>query len=170
MEVFASERQLKGWTDLAYGRPADLSEIMQGYKASVDWPSCAYYKDLMTLYPDAKVLLTERDSEAWYKSASATIFKAMQLSPEEGDNLGRKLIFQDTFNGDFGKENAIRIFQKHNQEVKEYVPADKLLVYQVGDGWQPLCDFLELPEPEEEFPRVNSTEEFEQRFFSAVKD
>jgi hypothetical protein len=62
------------------------------------------------------------------------------------------------------KDHVIACYEAHNQQVMDEVPADKLLVYEPGEGWQPLCTFLDVPVPDEDYPSVNSTEEFKQRW------
>lgn len=51
-------------------------------------------------------------------------------------------------------------FEAHNAAVRETVPADRLLVFEVKQGWAPLCEFLEVPVPEGVFPRTNDRTEF----------
>ena len=124
------------------------------------------------VYPDAKVILTLRDSEQWYTSVMNTIWKLSATALPEGKRRGdpemieRAMMSHEViWNGVFGgrmddKDHVIDCFERHNQEVIDTVPADQLLVYRPGDGWEPLCEFLEKPVPDSDYPRVNSTEEF----------
>jgi hypothetical protein len=76
----------------------------------------------------------------------------------------RRLITDRQFGGDLvSRENAVRVFEAHNAAVQAYVPADRLLVYEVSQGWEPLCEFLGVPVPDTPFPRVNDTESMQRR-------
>ena len=135
-------------------------------------PSVAHvYQQLAARYPEAKVLLSVRDPERWYQSCQSTIFASMKMdhsqSPEplqQQMRMVRKLIVESTFGGDLDdKENALAVFARHVEEVKQTIPADRLLVYEVAQGWEPLCAFLGVDVPDTPFPRVNTTEEFQDR-------
>jgi hypothetical protein len=178
MEVFQNPSHAKQWLAAADGRPVDWAQLFADYGATVDWPACTFWRELVDYYPDAKVLLSVRDPERWYKSMSATIFRLLQQTlPDDMDadmrsrvEMVARIVRQMTFDGRLDdKDHAISIFEEHNAAVREAVPADRLLVYEVGDGWEPLCRFLEVPAPAEDFPRVNSTDEFRDRFEMASK-
>ena len=177
-EVLGNPAQVKIWRAAARGDLPDWDVAFAGYRATVDWPGCAFYKELMEIYPDAKVLLSVRDPEKWYASASATIFKGTPLtirllapvmrlfSPRMAHvsrvmTMAKKLILEDTFHNRLrDKDFMIECFNRHNQEVEAHVPADRLLVYQVTEGWEPLCAFLDVPVPDKPFPRTNKREDF----------
>ncbi len=150
------------------GKSVDWKESLKEFRATVDWPGCSFYKDLMELYPDAPVILTVRDPEAWYKSTYDTIYQAaLQIveMPEFADRPVTKMLQTIVWNGDLegrfdDKQRAISIFENHNQAVKDYVPADRLLVYEVKQGWEPLCRFLGVDVPSFPFPHVNDTKSF----------
>jgi len=130
----------------------------------------------MKQYPDAKVILTghPKGAEAWYKSAMATIystesmwqFKVLKFFTPFGRKFGAlssKLVWQRSLKGTMvAKDKAIAQYEAHLKEVKAKVPSDKLLDYSVSQGWDPLCEFLEVPVPDTEFPNVNDTIEFKQ--------
>lgn len=111
----------------------------------------------MGKYPDAKVVLTVRDPEKWYTSVLNTIYTIRV--PDSNDpvlKLADDLIWNGVFKGKFeDKEAAIKIFNEHIEQVKQHVPEDRLLVFSVKDGWEPLCKFLDVPIPETPFPRIN---------------
>ncbi|MDA9366238.1 hypothetical protein N9514_01655 [Pseudomonadales bacterium] len=167
MELFASEAQRQFWHDAAFGKKMDWDTVFEGYQASVDWPSCAFYEELLAHYPQAKVILSLRDPDKWFDSASETIFKGLDSSFEPSNlqgQMARKLIVEDTFGGrHMDREHAKAVFTAHNDAVKRTVPANRLLVFEASMGWQPLCDFLEVPVPAQDYPRTNSTDEFKQR-------
>lgn len=78
--------------------------------------------------------------------------------------LGDKLIWQGQFNGQFeDKEAAIQVYHDHVEQVKKHVPANQLLIFEVKQGWQPLCDFLDKPIPQQPFPHSNSMAEFNRK-------
>jgi len=63
-----------------------------------------------------------------------------------------------------GQDESVDFFNKWVSEVQEFVPRDRLLVFEVKDGWKPLCDFLGLPQPEEPFPNVNDSESMKRKY------
>lgn len=175
-EVFVTPGHAQVWHAAARGEPVDWDALFEGYQAAVDWPACSFWRELMDHYPESKVLLSLRDPEKWFDSANETIFRGMRgeatiagadepLVRELGA-MAMTLIRDGTFGGDVSdRENAIRVFNEHNEAVRAAVPPDRLLVYQASEGWEPLCAFLDRPVPDEPFPRVNSREDFAVRRF-----
>ena len=169
IEVIANPAQVPFWNRVAKGEAADWNELYGGYRATVDWPGCAFYAELATYYPQAKVVLSKRDPARWYESMQETIFPTVEqagLAGEVPDDhptmfIGR-IIAQRAFAGDFGKANAIAAFERHNAEVQRQIPAERLLVFDVLEGWEPLCAHLGVPVPDAPFPRVNDRAEFQQ--------
>lgn len=151
------------WEAVVRGEPVSWDAIFTGYQASVDWPACTFYQELMHMYPAAKVLLTVRDPERWYESVKNTIYRAPDNVPADNSHarMVSKLIWQGTFNGKFeDKDYAIAVFNRHNQEVRRSVSPEKLLVYEVKEGWEPLCAFLGVAVPDKSFPRLNDRDSF----------
>lgn len=163
------------------GEPIDWRPLLDGYRAVVDWPGAYFWRELIAAHPDARVILTVRDPGRWYDSTQATIFSLRARADEsawaramlrlvglvmpalrEGFQAVDAVIWQGTFAGRFAdREHALRVFAGHNREVRESVPADRLLVFDVKQGWGPLCAFLGVPVPEgEPFPHVNDAESF----------
>jgi hypothetical protein len=144
--------------------------VFAGFTATVDYPGCTYWRELAALYPDAKVVLTVRDPDEWFDSTQATIFSAPMRariagSPMEG-------FFQKVVLRDFGDRIDDRAFmtaefERHNAAVRSSVPPERLLVYEVGEGWPRLCQFLGVPVPAAPFPRVNSREEMQRMMAGA---
>ena len=113
-------------------------------------------------YPNAKVILTHRDPESWFKSTQATIF-ANDLGGADDSPFSKmaKAVIGRLFDGRLhDHDHVIAVYRRHNAEVQRVIPPERLLVYEVAQGWAPLCAFLGLPEPEGPMPKVNSTEEF----------
>ena len=164
-EMRRHPEHLKVWSVASRGEPVDWEEVLKGYRATLDWPWCTYYKELMRAFPDAKVLLSVRDPEEWYESVVATIYSTYKIhryvthgpSPASGPVGAESRIWGDTFSGWFeDREYAISVFERHNEEVKAHVPTDRLLVYEVGEEWGPLCEFLGVRVPKDRpFPRSN---------------
>lgn len=169
VEVFAHPEQREFWRRAAEGEAVDWEEIFAAYQASVDWPSCHFYRQLADRYPDAKVILSLRDPRRWYESMSETILKAIALQSQaaEADPAQREanrfieaIIVEQTFGGDFSEANVIAAFERHNAQVRATIPPERLLVFEAAHGWEPLCRFLGVPVPDTPFPRTNSREEF----------
>lgn len=178
--VVRNPSHLKVWDDFYSGHaPMDWSFVFRDYEATVDAPACYFYKQLMEEYPDAKVILTVRDPERWYLSAMKlySFVGSLRVIGLFVPPLGRFLkLARQTFvkaGGTEGTEKALWVetFERHNAEVQEYVPAERLLVFEVKDGWEPLCEFLGTEVPDSPFPHLNSgdqtvREKFNEIFFS----
>lgn len=169
VEVLANPAQLPFWNRAADGEAVDWEEVYGAYRATVDWPGCHFYAELAERYPDAKVILSKRDPERWYESMRETILKSMAMTgldsvgaiPHDHPmRFGGSIITQQTFGGDFGRENVIAAFERHNADVARRIPPERLLVFEAAQGWEPLCAFLGVPVPDEPFPRTNSTDDF----------
>lgn len=172
MEVGNNAGHAEEWLRAANGEQVDWDKLFAGFHAAVDWPACNFYRDYAALYPDAKVILTLRDPDRWFDSVHNTIYPRMMNAPKDNDParkvrlaMARKLIIENTFGGKMDdRAHAIAVFERHAEEVKAAIPTERLLVFRVADGWGPLCEFLGKPVPDEPFPQVNSTEEFQQMF------
>ncbi|GAC1568083.1 MAG: sulfotransferase family protein [Ktedonobacteraceae bacterium] len=162
-EVIQKPGATELWAAIAGGAPADWKSIFEGYQAAVDWPTCAFYRELMQAYPETKVLLTVRDPEKWYESVSSTIYPASHRDPlSTHAHMVNAIVWEGTFDGKFEeKEYAFTVFHRHIEEVKQRVPAEKLLVYDVKEGWEPLCAFLGVEVPTDTpFPSLNDRANF----------
>jgi hypothetical protein len=156
-EVFDYPEHIPLWDKAARGETVNWREIFKGFQATVDWPGSTFYQVLMKTYPDAKVLLTVRDPETWYQSVQSTISHAAGNASSPFFRMVNELVWDGTFNGNFAdKQYAIEIFNQYIEEVKKYVPAERLLVYSVKEGWEPLCAFLGVEVPKDKpFPHLN---------------
>jgi hypothetical protein len=174
-EVLSHAEHVPAWDAAARGEPVDWEMLFRGYQATVDWPGCNFYAEFLRLYPDAKVILTVRDADKWYDSARQTIYFARRAFPpwvtrfiprmRQLDRMVNRLIWDGMFRGRFeDRAYAIEVFNRHNEQVERSVPPDRLLVYEVSEGWGPLCSFLGVPVPEgEPFPRLNDAAEMRAR-------
>ena len=157
------------WHGILNGVAPDWELVFRNYAAAVDWPITHYWLQLVERFPSAKVILTVRDPESWYTSFSRTIYRAVHLpiteDMSEEDRLHRRTIFQmideETFSGKSGeKDHVIDVFNRRIAEVIDFIPPQRLLIYDVTEGWEPLCRFLGVSVPKTPFPRTNSTREF----------
>jgi hypothetical protein len=173
------ETGLPLWERAAEGSP-DWEQIFGDANSTVDWPSARYYRELIDYYPDAKVLLSVRDGDSWASSMRKTVwgmfhgdsvlhhvsearaaldplwqrYIALMFRMSWDDSTG--VLAGDTYS-DAGLAAAMN---RWNEEVKSTVPADRLLEWYPTDGWEPLCEFLEVDVPSEPLPRVNDTASF----------
>ena len=157
-------------------------EAFEGFTCTVDWPGGHFYGELVDAYPQAKVLLSVRDPEAWERSFRETIWEmgfGDSLMPllararaEVDPRWRRYLALVDRMfwgpQGVFAEGHAepaqlIEQMQRHNEQVKQLVPAERLLVWEVGEGWEPLCDFLGVEVPGSPLPHANDRETFLER-------
>jgi hypothetical protein len=171
-EVFANPEQPQIWLDVVEGKRRDWDTVFAGFGAMVDWPGCSYWRELMDHFPEATVLLSVRDPIRWHESVMNTIYNTMTAEvPADAPDfvrthlaMVRKLVFERTFAGRIAdRDHAIAVFEAHNETVKRTVPAERLLVYEASQGWEPLCRVLGVDLPAEPFPRVNTTDDFKQR-------
>jgi hypothetical protein len=152
------------------GGKFDWSVIFEGYRAALDWPTIYFWEHLAAAYPDAKILLTDRDPEGWWQShvqmfqlgggfIEGLTDEERRWAQESGfarmqEALGTTA--SGTFDERiFDKAHCLRVFENHYERVRRTVPAERLLVYRVQEGWEPLCRFLDVDVPDEPFPRVN---------------
>jgi hypothetical protein len=158
-------RQVALWDQAAEDR-ADWPAIYRGYESAVDWPTACFFRELLQAYPDAKFVLTIRDPEKWADSFAATIQKlARERAGAPADKqawleMANRVITRTGFPEDMDQEQLARAYVAHNEAVKATIPSRQLLVFQVKDGWAPLCDFLGVAVPDEDFPRTNDRAEF----------
>jgi hypothetical protein len=168
VEVLTHPETMPLWIGAAQG-DRNWDRIFEGYRSMVDWPGARYWRELIDYYPDAKVLHTTRDAESWFESTQKSIFSPMSL--ERFKDRGQGGPFPEFFGAMLGdlrdrlndRDFLIDYFHRHEAEVKATIPADRLLIFPVGSGWEPLCEFLGVPVPDEPYPSENSRADFAQR-------
>lgn len=166
-EVHRNPDHVAVWDEIADGAEGPWDELLEGYGATLDWPACRYWRELAAHYADAKVLLSVRDPDDWYDSVHETIYQFLEAdevagSPTAGPlrEMARKTVLRRTFDDRFAdRGHAISVFERHNDAVRAAFDEDRLLVYRASDGWEPLCQFLDVPIPDEPFPHVNRRRE-----------
>jgi Sulfotransferase domain len=184
--LFNDGARLQYWKELHEKGETDFEALFNGYEAAVDFPAAYYYRRLLQQYPDAKVILTVRDASQWYESAAHTIFKKPQptkfkilkwigkMSPKLNYIPQiyyhiQTFLFREAFNNQIeNKEAMMALFNQWNEEVKKTVPPNQLLVYEVTQGWEPLCRFLNVAVPTNAFPKTNKKESFQKRIEKAI--
>jgi len=167
-EVIQRPADTAVWHAAALGEPVDWDVIFADYVATVDWPAAAFWREINAANPDALVLLSTRDSaETWWGSMSRTIAATLSrpVPAEETDDVKRRAMIVEMmkarFTADFAnREAAIAAYEAHNQEVRRSVAPERLIEWQPGDGWEPICAALELPAPARAFPHENTTADF----------
>ena len=174
-EVIHHPEHARIWNALHQGKIINWRTLFQGYRAVVDWPACAFYQTLIQRYPEAKVILTVRDPERWYESALSTIYRVSDVHRTMWEDdpvmqsvcvMLENIVWSRTFHKKFeDKSHAIALFSQHIAQVKQTVSPERLLVYEVSMGWEPLCQFLTLSVPKDKpFPHLNDTAVFRRRW------
>ena len=157
--------QVPLWVNATAGNP-NWTAIYEGYESAVDWPTAGFFRELNAAYPDAKFILTVRSPESWAASFSETIYRLLagkdDAPPEMRAwlDMGSTVIAKTGFPTGLDMQGLSTAFEAHNEAVKAEIPADRLLVYEVKSGWDPLCEFLDVPAPSDPFPRTNNRAEF----------
>jgi hypothetical protein len=158
VEILRRPSHMQHWSRIMHGGTADWETVFQGYQSAVDWPVAAYYRELMDVYPEAKVILTVRDPHSWHRSIMTTIYQARRqlvirltrVFPPlyRFMNAMEHTVWHGVFQNKVeDKAHAMEVFQTHIEEVKRVVPSERLLVFEARQGWEPLCSFLQVPVP-----------------------
>jgi hypothetical protein len=175
-EALSHPEHLGAWLAADEGRPEELSEVLADYSCTVDWPGCSLWAELMELFPESKVLLSVRPAERWWASYEQTVHQLMLRDLPDPESVPADFYLLSLFGSrltkrsfpagyaDLGREDFIAAYERHNAEVRAGVPDGRLLEFDVSQGWEPLCEFLELPVPDEPFPRLNDTAGFRALF------
>jgi hypothetical protein len=161
MEVFPRPESVPLWIEAGKGRP-DWEAIFKDFSSMVDYPGCAFWRELAAYYPNAKVLHSVRDPDKWFDSTQATIFSPLSPAHNAPPPLNEffAMLFEDFGDKIHDRDFMVAYFKRHTEEVVRTIPKERLLVYETGQGWEPLCKFLGVPVPAEPFPLVNTREEF----------
>jgi Sulfotransferase domain len=177
--------RVRQWLDIGEGGTPDWDEVFAGFQSTLDWPAAAYWRELAEHYPEAKVILSVRDPQRWYDSVSATIFRSAlaerrplpvrrrlirwlvtRRAPDFAvyPRMARATVMDRVFDGRIDdRACAVEVFEQHIAKVKAAIPAGRLLVFDVSQGWGPLCEFLESPIPDRPFPEANERAAFRRK-------
>ncbi|MFO7854615.1 MAG: sulfotransferase [Paracoccaceae bacterium] len=168
-EVIANPPRVAVWQGVARGGPQDRSAAFEGHGAQVDWPGAHVWRELAAAFPEAKVVHSVRPEASWWRSFSGAIGKLFRVCPKMGlpshihDMMGATSGFlaRDTFGTiEIDEATALAAYRRREAELREAIPADRPLVFDVAEGCGPICAFLGVPEPAEPFPRRNERESF----------
>ena len=168
IELIADPSSWAFWTRAYAGEPVDWDEGFKGYRSCTDDPSAMFYDRIADYYPRAKVILTERDPERWWQSVKSTALSDEQAALLENGPAAMQPLadmvtamgWDPRLPGKRDRAKVIAWFERHNAEVRQKIEPGRLLIYQVSDGWGPLCRFLGVPIPETPFPHVNKTDDY----------
>jgi hypothetical protein len=173
----------KQWEQAMDGE-VDWDQVFGEHESTVDWPGAFFYRELADAYPDAKIVLSTRDPEAWEKSMRTTIWDTIYgRSPAGHISQARELVdpawreyirlmsrmwaAQGIFTGEIRPGQLAEAIARYQEQVQRHIPEDRLLVWSVGEGWEPLCDFLEVDVPDAQFPRLNDSKMYVDRIVDA---
>lgn len=187
-EAFKNPEHVGFWEAARRGEEVDWQGFFADYEMAIDWPACSFYEELMETFPEAFVILTVRDPEPWYESMQKTIYQLRKVTngplPVRAAfslagtfvpgvtgvvRLADRLVWEDIFAGRFeDRDYAMEVFEANNEEVRRRVPPERLLVFDVREGWRPLCEFLGVEVPDKPFPYLNEAREMRRRLLGLV--
>lgn len=174
-EVFRHPSHVDRWLDYARSSRVDWDALFAGYSSVVDFPASCAWEELAAVYPAAKVVLTTRDPGQWWTSTASTIYPSRTMFPgwlqrlvpftRRWLEMTDRLIWTGIFDVRFeDRDHAEQVFEHHTEEVLARCDPERLLVFDVSEGWEPLCGFLDVPVPTREFPHVNDSASLRRRF------
>ncbi len=174
-DVFRNPSHVQRWLDYGEAGTADWDGLFADYRSTTDFPACCAWNELYHHYPEAKVVLTVRDPGSWWESMSSVLYPTRTLYPrwltrlvpftQRWQDMVDRLVWTGTFDGRFeDKAYATSVFDAHIDAVRQHCDPERLLVFQVSEGWQPLCEFLGVPVPNKPFPHVNDAKSLQRRF------
>lgn len=182
-ELFGNSVKRDQWIELFETGKTDFNDLFNGYQSSTDFPGCLLYTELGQQYPGMKYILNQRDPEAWYESMLRTVYDVVPHTPEDkaallkraegnpklksiaaGLELVEEYLLQRHYSGEFlNKEATIARYLAFQDEVRANVPSSDLLEFEVSEGWEPLCEFLGVPVPDQPFPFKNKRKDFQEQ-------
>ena len=155
----------------------EYTTMFKPYAATVDCPASLFWRDIYEAHPNAKIILSVRDADRWFESCEKTVFRTDFTTHRDMPlgifaishlvpywrrfSLMSRLTWGPLFKDDFSRDSCVRAFEEWNADVKQACPPDKLLVFDVKEGWGPLCKFLDLPIPSTPFPHLNDSVSFQ---------
>lgn len=168
-EVMDNPSQVAHWQAAFSGQTVDWNQVFDGYQSQVDWPGAHFWRELAETFPDAKIVHSLRPEEAWWNSFRRTIGKLFEVHTQlefpphicQMLDVTSAALRRDTFpEGADDREAALRSYRLRTEQVRQAIAAQRLLVFDVAEGWEPLCRFLEVPVPDIPFPHHNLRHDF----------
>jgi hypothetical protein len=165
-EAMRRPSHIRRWLDYARSGEADWDALFAGFGSGVDYPVSCVWQELAAFYPDAKVVLTVRDPDRWWESTVSTIYgfrsafapwfqRAVPMAGQFVEMVDR-LVWDGLFHGRVtDRAHAVEVFNRHVEHVRSTCSNERLLVFDVADGWEPLCAFLDVSVPDRPFPHLN---------------
>lgn len=179
-EIFEHLDLIDRWLPAVPTTRAGWERVFAGYRSALDWPASFFWRELAAVFPEAKVVLTVRDPDRWYASLRTMVKLRVEATAADDSSFETRFArlrpllmraIRETFEDarpfpDWvpGQEQAVRAFHRHNAAVRDSLPAARLLVFDVRQGWEPLCAFLGVAAPDEPFPRLNDIEALKRTF------
>jgi len=174
-EVFRHPSHVGRWLDYASHGTTDWDALFASYDSVVDFPASCAWEQLASQYPSAKIVLTVRDPSRWWTSTATTIYPTRTMFPgwftqlvpftRRWLEMTDRLVWSGIFDGQFeDREHAVRVFEEHIAHVRSRCEPERLLVFDVSQGWEPLCAFLDVRVPTRPFPHVNDAATLRRRF------
>jgi hypothetical protein len=166
IEVFPRPDHVAAWHRAIQGDLPDWDGLFDGFRAAVDYPTSAFWREIAAAYPGAIILLTVRSPEDWWRSIDATILDLFREGPPEPNpwwNMANDLFRRRFTERYVDRDAAIAAYERHNAAVRALAPRDRLFECRTGEGWEPLCRALGVPVPDEPFPHVNTTADWRAR-------
>ncbi len=165
-EVMRRPYHIDRWLRYAHTGEVDWDELFCGFGSGVDYPVSCVWEELASHFPDAKIVLTVRDPQQWWASTASTIYRfrtafpawMLRLVPmtRRWVEMIDRLVWDGLFDGRFtDRDHAVAVFERHIEHVRATCAPDRLLMFDVTEGWEPLCAFLDMPVPQHSFPHLN---------------
>jgi hypothetical protein len=168
VELFGNREATETWHRAVRGEMPDWEVFLAGYDATLDWPACRFWRELADAFPRAPVLLSTRSSpEVWWASMEKTVARAMAGPTLDEQHARQRAMVRELLDEHLGADwrdgpGAIAAYQRHNADVRAGVDPGRLVEWQPGDGWEPLCRALDVPVPGEPFPHRNTSADFQE--------
>ena len=161
-EVSPCDVQKDLWSRKAYDEDIPWSDLFAGFNSVVDWPGAHFWEELMSVYPKASVVMTYRDPESWWRSFEKTILPfLLRMKDENPAGMPWRLIGLNTFDGrPEDKELVLDRYIRNIERARNIVPAERYFEMNLGEGWDRLCAFLDVPCPDEPYPSGNTSADF----------
>ncbi|MFN8076435.1 MAG: sulfotransferase [Kineosporiaceae bacterium] len=167
-EALAHPEHAQGWVAAIAGEQPVWEDFLAGYVAGVDAPFSTCWRQLAAAAPDAPIVLSHRgDAEVWLRSMEATVLPRARrvLAGDAGEPMRQlfRAVFEEHFDDLDDRRHLMSRYEGWLEDVRRDVEPHRLVEWQPGDGWAPLCRALDLPVPDLPFPHANSTADYRAR-------